>query len=171
MDEFLGAGNGLLEYLVVLLTYAGLFVVVWQIQPRLEPAHRKTFYILIPVLGVIATVANYVLFLMGVMSFMPWLNNFIHTFIWIGVVLGFTFLSVYQRPIWQQLVIFAVLSFVVKTMEHQVLSTWEMDNFFGIRWESAYMFGWSFADGFLIPLGLRYGLRLVSRYIPDLLVP
>jgi hypothetical protein len=33
------------------------------------------------------------------------------------------------------------------------------------------MFGWSFADGFLIPLGLRYGLRLVSRYIPDLLVP
>lgn len=170
MNEILGADNGLLEYAVVLLTYVGLFVLVWQIQQRLPSEYQRTFVVLLLTLGTFAFVANYVLFLLGIMSFLPWLNNFIHTFLWIGIVLSFLYLSIYQRPLWQQIAAFAVLSFVVKTVEHQVLGTWEMDSFFGIQWHTAYMLGWSLFDG-LIPVAVRYGLRLASRYVDGLLVP
>ena len=46
MNDFLGAGNGLGQYLLVLVVYAGLFVVMRYAHPTVEPEFRKTFIIL-----------------------------------------------------------------------------------------------------------------------------
>jgi hypothetical protein len=76
MEQFLGAGNGLGDYFLVLLVYAGLFVVMQQIYPRIDPDFRKSFRLLFFAYGIGIFIANYVLFRLGFMSFMPWLNNF-----------------------------------------------------------------------------------------------
>jgi hypothetical protein len=170
MDEFLGTGNGLGDYLLVLVVYAGLFVVMRYAHPRVEPSFRKTFAILYVVYAVSIFIANYLLFRVGVMSFLPWLNNFFHTFIWIGLCLTFLYAGCYNRPLWEQFVMFAIFSFAVKLAEHQILGTWEHDNWFGIPGNLAYMLGWSVFDG-LTPLASALGLRIAAPYIKGLVVP
>ena len=170
MTEFLGAGNGIGQYLLVLLVYAGLFVVMRYAHPTVEPEFRKTFVILYLVYAISIFIANYVLFRVGVMSFLPWLNNFFHTFIWIGICLTFLYAGCYNRPIWEQVVMFAIFSFAVKLAEHQILGTWEHDNWFGIPGNLAYMMLWSIFDG-LTPVASMIGLRLAAPYIKGLVVP
>jgi hypothetical protein len=116
-------------------------------------------------------VANYLLFRAGVMSFLPWLNNFLHTFVWIGVCLSYLYLGVREtQPLPIQIVAFATFSLIVKYAEHMLLGTWELDHFFHMfRGTFAYILGWSLADG-LYPLITLYGLRLVSRWVPGLIV-
>jgi hypothetical protein len=62
MDEFLGVGNGIGQYLLVLVVYAGLFVVMRYARPTVEPEFRKTFIILYVVYAISIFIANYLLF-------------------------------------------------------------------------------------------------------------
>jgi hypothetical protein len=170
MNEILGAGNNLGSYALVLLVYASLFVVMRYGNASVEPAFRKTFVILYFVYAIAIFIANYVLFRLGVMSFLPWLNDFTHTFIWIGLCLNFVYAGSYNRPIWEQFVFFFIFSYVVKLAEHQILGTWEQDNFFVIPGNLAYMMGWSLVDG-LTPVANLIGLTIAARYISGLVVP
>ncbi len=170
MNEILGAGNGLLEYGFILLVYGALVVVMKQGHPGVGPDARKTYWVLYFTYALVGFVANYLLYLAGAMSFLPWLNNFIHTFVWLGFCLAFLSIGAYRRPLWEQLVMFAIFSFVVKLAEHQVLGTWEMNRFFFIQGNLAYMLGWSLVDG-LIPVGSAIWLRVLSKYVKGLIVP
>lgn len=171
MDTFLGVGNSIADYGLVFVVYGSLFIVMRFARPTLQPAYRKTFIILFFVYGFVGLVANYLLYLAGVMSFLPWLNNAAHTFLWIGLCLNFLFAGAHDRPLWEQFVFFFIFSFVVKLAEHQILGTWEQSTFFGLSGRAAYMLGWSLADGLIVPVGTALGLRMAAPYISGLLVP
>lgn len=169
MNEFLGA-NPITDYLIVLVMYAGLFVVMRYGHPTLDPAFRKTFIILYFVYAISIFIANYVLYRLGVMSFLPWLNNFFHTFIWIGLCLNYQYGGSYNRPLWEQFVFFFLFSYVVKTGEQHLLGTWEHPNWFGLPSNQAYILGWSLVDG-MTPIANLIGIRIVSRFVSGLVVP
>jgi hypothetical protein len=170
VDAILGAGNGLGQYAIILVVYAVLFVIMRYAHPSVEPEFRKTFWILGVVWAVSTFVGNYLLSLVGALSFLPWLNNFIHTFIWIGLCLGFLYAGAYRRPLWEQFLLFATFSLLVKAFEHDILRTWELDHFFFIAGNRAYILGWSLADG-LYPVLSMIGLRISSHYIKGLVAP
>jgi hypothetical protein len=170
MEQFLGTNNGLGDYGLVLLVYAGLFVVMRQIYSQFDPDFRKSFQLLFFVYGIGIFLANYALFKLGVMSFLPWLNNFFHTFIWIGFCLTFLYSGSYRKPFWQQYVMFAIFSYAVKLAEHQLLGTWEFGNFFGIPGNTAYIVGWSLVDG-LTPLLSIIVLYIAGHFVSGLVVP
>jgi hypothetical protein len=170
MDAILGPGNTLANYALVLVVYASLFVAMRYAHPRIEPEFRRTYWILFIVYAISIFIANYVLYRLGVMSFLPWLNNFFHTFLWIGLCLNFLYAGIYNRPLWEQFVLFFIFSYAVKLAEHQLLGTWKMGNFFGIPGNTAYILGWSLFDG-LTPFASALGLRLAAPYIKGLVVP
>ena len=112
--------------------------------------------------------ANYLLYKAGAMSFLPWVNNFMHSFLWIGFCLSWLYLGVREnQPIVLQIVLFTTFSLIVKYAEQKLFGTWDHDNFFGIQGNGAYVMGWSLADG-TYPVLTLFGLRLAARYIPGL---
>lgn len=155
----------------LLAVYAGLFVVIRALKPRIEPDERKTAYVIGGVWAVAVFMANYLLYRAGVMSFLPWVNNFMHTFLWIGVCLTFLYLGVRERQsMVAQFVMFATLSLVVKYAEHLLFGTWDLGHFFHVfHGNAAYILGWSLADGLYPPLTF-YGLRLLERHVSGLMV-
>jgi hypothetical protein len=64
-------------------------------------------------------------------------------------------------------VIFTFFSLVVKYWEQHVFGAWGHDNFFGIDGNTAYVVGWSLADG-TYPILTLLGLRLVAKEVPGL---
>jgi hypothetical protein len=170
MGTLLGTNNTLLGYALVLLIYAGLFVTMRRASPRVEPEFRRSFVALYVVWTVGVFVSNYLFYRLGLMSFYPWLNNFIHSFIWIGLCLGFLYSTSYQRPLWELLVLFTIYSFVVKVSENRILGTWEFDHFFFIDGNLAYIIGWSLVDA-LYPIGSAIVLWLAARFVRGLIVP
>lgn len=169
-DAFFGAGNGIVDYLPVLLVYGALFVVMRYANRSVPVSFRRTFVTLYVGWAVGVFIANYLLYRAGFMSFLPWLNNFFHTFIWIGLCLGFLYAEAHRRPFLEQVALFAIFSFIVKWAELTLLGTWELDNFFGIPGNIAYITGWSLMDG-LYPVVSVVGLKFVSRWIDGLVVP
>jgi len=166
-DAIWGAGNTPVRYLLLLLGYGALFVLVRAISPRLAPEFRAR-YLALGVGWALGTFfANYGLYRLGFMSFLPWANDFAHTFLWIGLVLGWLYGGVYQRSPVEQFALFAIFSFIVKAGEHALLGTWELDHFFFIPGNAAYVIGWSLADG-LYPALSAFGLNLLARRIPSL---
>ncbi len=166
-EAFWGAGNGPLQYLIVLIGYGALFVVMRSIHARLDPDFKRS-YIALGIGWFIGTfIANYLLFKVGAMSFLPWLNNFFHTFIWIALCLGFLYGGVHRRSGLEQFALFAIFSFIVKWMEYTVLGTWEHDHFFFIKGHVAYVLGWSLADG-LYPVLSAAGLKLLGQFVTGL---
>jgi len=155
----------------LLALYAGLFVIIRLIKPSIEPAERKTLLTVGGVWAVAVFIANYLLYRAGLMSFLPWLNNFMHTFLWIGVCLSLLYLGVREdQPMAVQFVVFATFSLVVKYAEQLLFGTWELNHFFHVfRGNFAYVLGWSLADGLYPPLTF-YGLRLLGRLVPGLIV-
>ncbi len=170
MNDLLGSDNSILAYLFMLLVYAGLFVAMRQAAPRMEPEFRRSYWILYAVWAVGTFAGNYLFYRLGIMSFLPWLNNFIHTFVWIGLCLGFLYSISYKRPLWEQLVLFAIYSFVVKVTENKVLGTWEFNRFFFVEGNLAYIIGWSLVDA-LYPVGSAIVLRIASRFITGVAIP
>jgi hypothetical protein len=170
MEKILGAGNSLADYALVLITYAALFIVMRYANRRIELNFRKTFLILFWGWSVGVFIGNYIFYMIGIMSFLPWLNNFIHTFIWIGLCLGFLFAGCYQKPLWEQFLLFSIFSFIVKAAERYFLGTWELPYFFFIDGNTAYIIGWSLMDG-LYPFISMIGLKIVSRFTRGVLVP
>jgi len=104
------------------------------------------------------------------MSFLPWLNNFFHTFIWIGLCLSFLYAGAYRKPPLEQMALFAIFSFIVKWAERTILGTWELDHFFFIPGNVAYITGWSLMDG-IYPIISAFGLRLVSKFMRGVITP
>ena len=166
-DSWLGRGNSLGDYFLLLLFYGALVVIMRYANDRVEPGFRRTYAVLAIGWGTGTFVANYALYSCGWMSFLPWLNNFAHTFIWIGLCMGFLYAGAHKRPWLEQFLLFAIFSFIVKVAEHQLLGTWELDHFFGLRGNAAYILGWSLLDG-LYPTVSVVGLRILRRLIPGI---
>ncbi len=154
----------------VLLVYAALFVIIRTYKNRIEPAERKTFFTIAGAWAVTVFIGNYLLFLAGFMSFLPWVNNFMHTFIWIGVCLAFLYLGIREhQSMVVQFIFFATFSLIVKYAEQLLFGTWEHSHFLHIfQGNVAYVLGWSLADG-LYPVLTLFGLRLSARWIPGLI--
>lgn len=158
-----------MSYIGLLLWYAALFVTVWIYRPYLPREERKTAIVIAAVWAPSVFAANYLLFRAGVMSFLPWLNNFGHTFLWIGICLTWLYLAIRRTtPLWAQFVAFAAFSLVVKYAEQLLLGTWEHGHFFRVfQGNFAYVLGWSLADG-LYPILTLIGLRLLSPVVRGL---
>ena len=169
-ESFLGPGNGAVEYAEVLLVYLALFVVMLHGGRHIELSFRRTFIVLYVGWAGLVFPGNYLFYRLGIMSFLPWTNNLLHCFVWIGGCLGFLYATAYSLPLWHQVALFSIFSFIVKFAEWSILHTWEKTDFFGIQGHAAYLVGWSLMDG-LYPFISMAGLRLVSRPISGLLVP
>lgn len=156
--------------LAVLAIYAALYVIILGFKLKICARERKTLFVIAGSWAVSVFIANYLLFLAGLMSFLPWENNFLHTFLWIGFCLSRLYLGVREdRSMPAQFVIFATFSLVVKYGEQMLFGTWEHGHFFHVfRGNTAYVLGWSLADGLYPPLTL-WGLRLLAKRVPGLI--
>lgn len=154
---------------LLLVFYAALWVIISTPKKSIEKHEVKTFLFIAPAYGILGFSANYLLFLAGVMSFLPWLNNFLHTFVWIGFCLGWLYLGSWEdNAVLRQFLLFAIFSFIVKYGEQLLFGTWEQDNFFGVLdGNFFYILGWSTADGF-VPILTKTGLRIIGRWVPGL---
>lgn len=160
-----------MRIIAVLALYVALFIVITTYKQRIDPAERKTAVVIGASWAVGTFVMNWLLYRASVMSHMPTINNFMHTFVWIGGCLTLLYLGVRRtQPMWKQFVVFATFSLVVKYAEQMLLGTWEHGHFFHIfQGNTAYVLGWSLADGLYPPITL-YGLRFVSRFVDGLIV-
>lgn len=158
-----------LRVLAVLAIYALLLaIIVLVFRPRIERYERPTALAIAGVWAVSVFIANYLLYRAGAMSYLPWVNNFLHTFVWIGICLTALYFGVRETtPMWQQFLLFFAFSLVVKYAEQWLFGTWDHDNFFGIPGNFAYVLGWSLADG-TYPILTRFVLRRVAGGIPGL---
>ncbi len=160
-----------LRVLGVLGFYALIFIVMRLTKKRVDPIEKQTFLWVGAVWAISVFVANYLLYLAGVMSFLPWVNNFMHTFIWIGFCLTWFYLGVREtEPIWAQCAMFGFFSLIVKYAEQRLFGTWDMDHFFfsWLHGNGAYIGGWSLADA-SYPILTLFTLRLVARRVPGLI--
>lgn len=157
--------------LAALAVYGALFAVIRTHKKRLRPDERKTFLVVGGLWAISVFAANYLLYRAELMSFLPWVNNFLHTFVWIGGCLTFLYLGIREREsMVSQFVVFATLSLVVKVAEQQLFGTWDHGHFFHVfRGNTAYLIGWSLADGLYPPITL-FGLRFLGRRISGLQV-
>jgi hypothetical protein len=170
MDEILGKGNGWDDYGDVLVIYLLLFVLMRYGNKRVELNFQRSRKFLAIGWAVGVFIGNYIFYRIGIMSFLPWLNNFIHCFIWIGFCLSFLYAGCYKREVWEQCLLFSIFSFAVKYAENQILHTWEMNNFFGITINLAYIGGWSIIDA-VYPFISKAALKFYSRYKSGIVVP
>jgi hypothetical protein len=156
MDEFL-------RILGLLLLYVALFVVIRITKSGLSADERRTYGLLYLGWAAPVFVANYLLSLVDLESPMPWYVNFMHTFIWIGLCLGWLYLGTRREPLWVQFVAFATFSLLVKLAEQKLFGAWASEHFFFIfRGNWSHLLGWSLADG-LYPLISTAGLALIDR--------
>jgi hypothetical protein len=160
-----------LRVLGVLAFYAAMFVVIRLSRERIEPWETRTFAAIAVVWALPVFIANYLLHLAGVMSFLPWVNNFMHSVLWIGLCLTWLYLGVREtQPLALQIVLFTTFSLVVKYAEQKLFGTWDMGDFFGVLHGNGwYVMGWSLADG-TYPVLTLLGVRLAARRIPALAV-
>src|SRR5438105_4215507 len=128
--QILGPGNGLLEYGAVLLVYLLLVVAMPAESFRVELNFRRRFWLLFFGWSGCVFPGNYLFYKLGIMSFLPWLNDALHCFVWIGLCLGFLYSKCHRLSLPRQFVMFAVFSFIVKYAENAILGTWELDHFF-----------------------------------------
>ena len=157
--------------LLLLLFYAGLFLIISLHGVKLTAAERKTFIVLWISGAIVAFIANYLLFRAGVMSFLPWANNFLHTALWIGIGFPFLYLGIRgRRSVVVQYVLFVVFSLIVKYAEQLLFGTWEFPHFFYVlKGNFWYILGWSSVDG-LYPVLIPAGIRLAGRFMPGLVM-
>jgi hypothetical protein len=160
-----------IRVLGVLGFYALIFIVMRLTKKHIDPIEKKTFLWIGAVWAISVFIANYLLYLAGAMSFLPWVNNFMHTFIWIGFCLTWFYLGVREtEPMWAQCAMFGFFSLIVKYAEQRLFGTWDMDHFFfsWLHGNGAYIGGWSLADA-TYPILTILTLRLVARRVPGLI--
>ena len=149
---------------VVLALYALLTVVTVAIASRrAEPEERRTAAVIGGIWAPAVFLGNYAFYRVGLMSFLPWLNNFLHTFLWIGGCLTVLYMGVRKDlGLIEQGLVFALLSFIVKVAERALFGIWEHAHFFWVfPGEWAYIVGWSLADG-LYPVLTLWGIRILA---------
>jgi hypothetical protein len=162
MEAILGINNGYPEYLLVLIVYALMFLLIRYPKPVIELNYRGTFKFLAALWIFLMFTGNYLFFRLGLMSFLPWLNNFIHSFLWIGVCLTWLYYCTHERPSWEQFIHFSFTSFIIKMTEHLVLGSWSRDSYAGIDHPLAYLIAMSLVDGFY-PLISKFVLAWASK--------
>ena len=157
--------------LVVLAFYPALLMVIRLVKPRIEPFERRTFVAIGLGWAVPVFVANYLLYQAGLMSYLPWVTNFMHSFLWIGICLTWLYLGVREdQPMAVQVLLFTTFSIIVKYAEQLAFGTWDLDHFFGVfEGNFAYVLGWSLADG-TYPVVTLFALLLAATRIPRLAV-
>ncbi len=163
MEAILGASNNIFDYLLVLLIYGLMFIIMRYANESIELNFKNSYRFLFVFWSVLMFIGNYVSFLFGVMSFLPWLNNFIHSFVWVGLCLGFLYAGCYKREWYEQFLLFAIFSFIVKIFENLILGTWDFNHYLGIDGKYSYIIAMSLIDGFY-PLISKFILTLVSKY-------
>ena len=147
-----------LRVLGVLAFYAAMFVVIRLSRRRISDFEQRTFLALAVAWAVPVFAANWLLYKAGAMSFLPWVNNFMHTFLWIGLCLSWLYLGVREtQPLWIQFLLFTTFSLVVKYAEQKLFGN------------GAYVLGWSLADG-TYPILTLVGVRLAARRLDGLAV-
>jgi hypothetical protein len=172
MEHIFGDGNSTADYLLVLLIYGLLFLLIRYPQPTLELNYRSNFIFLVALWAFLMFTGNYLFYRLGVMSFLPWLNNFLHSFVWVGICLGWLYYCTHQRPLWEQFLFFAFTSFVVKMAEYMILGTWNRESYLGIDNQYAYIIAMSIVDGFY-PIISRWVLNALGKrstfgvYVPQ----
>jgi hypothetical protein len=153
---------------LLLLFYAALGAVMSLHGRKLTKDERKTFLLLWGAGFSIALVSNYLLFRIGAMTFLPWINNFLHTFFWIGLGFPYLYFGTRGRSPVVVFTVFLVLSLIVKYAEQLLFGTWDGTSFLGlIPGNFGYILGWSAVDGCL-PFVMALGLRLVGKFVPGL---
>jgi hypothetical protein len=157
--------------IAVLALYAALLLVIRLVKPRIEPFERRTFVAIGLAWAAPVFVANYLLYQAGLMSYLPWLTNFMHSFLWIGVCLAWLYLGVREdQSLVVQFLLFATFSIIVKYAEQLAFGTWDLDHFLHVfDGNFAYVLGWSLADG-TYPIITLFALRLAATRIPRLAV-
>ena len=157
---------------LLLLFYGGLFLIIrCMYRTPLSTAERPTFLLLGVAGAITALIANYLLYRLGAMSFLPWPNNILHSFVWIGIGFPYLFFALRGRqPVVVQFLIFVLLSLIVKYAEQLLFGTWEMEHFLTLfPGNFAYILGWATMDG-LYPVLIAAGLRVVGRFVPGLVL-
>jgi hypothetical protein len=158
--------------LLLLAFYGGLFLIIrCMYRTPLTAVERPTFLLLAVCGALAALIANYLLYRAGLMSFLPWPNNILHSFVWIGIGFPYLFFAIRGRhPVIVQFLVFVVLSLIVKYAEQLLFGTWEQEHFLHvIPGNFAYILGWATMDG-LYPVLIPPGLRLVGKFVPGLVL-
>ena len=152
---------------LVLLLYVVLFFVIRKYKSKFEAEERKTALLVALSWAISVFIGNYLFYLIGIMSFLPWINNFMHTFLWIGICLTFLYFGIRDtKPMYLQFIYFAGFSLIVKFAENYLFGTWEHNHFFWVfKGNLAYIIGWSLMDG-LYPMLTNMGLRIVAKLVP-----
>lgn len=148
MEDILGANNSIIGYLIVLVIYLLMFSLIRYPKPVVELNYRGNFRFLAVAWIFLMFTGNYLFYRLGVMAFLPWLNNFIHCFLWIGICLTWLYYTSHHRPMWELFIHFSFTSFIIKMAEHKILGSWSMDAYLGINNPYAYVIAMSIVDGF-----------------------
>lgn len=108
--------------ITILAIYFILFLVIKGFRlTGIEKEERKTYFLIGGLWAIGVFLGNFGFYKLGIMSFTPWVLNFLHTFIWIGFVLSYLYMSTRMNTsIFRQMLYFIVFSFIVKYAE-QVL--------------------------------------------------
>lgn len=162
MNEILGANNSLLDYALVLLIYGLMFLLIRYPKPKLELNYKANFFFLFGLWAFLMFTGNYLFYRLDVMAFLPWLNNAMHSIIWVGACLGWLYYCTHQRPMWEQFILFAFTSFIIKMAEYSILGTWNMESYLGIQSPYAYIIVMSLVDGFY-PIISRWLINALSK--------
>ncbi|HEV7330877.1 MAG TPA: hypothetical protein VGN63_07560 [Flavisolibacter sp.] len=162
MNAIFGVNNSVIGYLLVLAVYGLMFLLIRFSKPKLELNYRANFFFLFGLWAFLMFTGNYLFYRLGVMAFLPWMNNLVHSVIWVGVCLSWLYYCTHERPLWEQFILFAFTSFIVKMAEYMLLGTWNLDRYFGIESPYAYIFAMSIVDGFY-PIISRWVIRAMAK--------
>ncbi len=169
MDTFLGAGNTWCDYLGVIVIYTLLFVCIRAPWPTIELNWRVNFRVLAICWFIMMFTGNYLFYLLGVMSFLPWFNNLLHTSLWIGIVLTWLYHGVHKHSLIEQFILFAGYSFIVKMAESMMLGSWMKESFYFFHGRYAYLIAMSIVDGFY-PLISIFVLRIAKKFVRGVVI-
>src|SRR5258706_7739502 len=104
MENIFGPSDSLQPYLVLLLVYGLMFLLIRYPKPDIELNFRGNFIFLACVWFFLMFTGNYLFYRLGVMVFLPWLNNFLHCSLWIGICLTWLYYIARHRPLWEQFI-------------------------------------------------------------------
>ena len=159
-----------MKIVAILILYASVLLVAWWHKRKLDAAERKTFVVIYLVWAISIFFINYLGYVIGVFSYLPWFpNNFLHTFVWIGISLSYLFMAIRKEHIVVQFMAFALFSLVIRYAEYKIFGVWNGDHFlFVVEGVDAYIIGWSYVDGFYSPATFIL-LRILKKWIPGLI--
>jgi hypothetical protein len=170
MEKILGASCTLSDYLLVLFIYLLVFLLVWYPKRTVELNSRSSFLVLYLFWSVAMFAGNYIGYLLGFMAFLPWLDNFMHSFLWVGFALAWLYFSSTGLPWYYRFFLAGMFSFLIKFSENFILGTWAFDPYFFFTGKYAYIIIMALVDGFY-PLASDILLRQLNKRFTSIYLP